>query len=366
MSTDLTLPPDNPPAPRSRGGKSKNNIVAFTQATLRPFTASFDIAGFCNQLGRGYSLNGHHISIFEGIHSSVSVEDAKVARDLLWHKAVQLKQAIEHYESFIDPDPEDEIKPAIAAIMVKGLFNAIAGKKKSEEDQTKQEACILMFDPVIGAIGADTQLWGDIPRHPVIVALAISSMMYKTDGKRFPGFSESGDYEALKFCPAPSELAAACKRTRTTLRQQLGYMQKLMGYLCRVEEALFTMDRHEWASFLTTQSRIDAAIACSDCFCSNPQSEKYREWSDALDNVEGELHYNMLREIINKDGRAPLTEADVQEGEPVPDGITPLPLPPALIERLPHMETCNYFITPQQIVFVEKGKCIETLKRFAD
>ena len=56
-----------------------------------------------------------------------------------------------------------------------------------------------MFDPVIGAIGADTQLWGDIPRHPVIVSLAISSMMYKTDGKRFPGFSESGDYEARSF-----------------------------------------------------------------------------------------------------------------------------------------------------------------------
>jgi hypothetical protein len=252
--------------------------------------------------------------------------------------------------------------------MVKGLFNAIAGKKKSEEDQTKQEACILMFDPVIGAIGADTQLWGDIPRHPVIVALAISSMMYKTDGLLFPGYSGSSDYEALKFCPAPSELAAACKRTRTTLRQQLGYMQKLMGYLCRAEEALFTLDRHEWASFLTSQSRVDAAIACSDCFYSyrDTNIEKYREWSDAFDKIEGEMHYNMMREIINKDGRAPLTAADVQEGEPVPDGITPLPLPPALIERLPHMETCNYFITPQQIVFVEKGKCIETLKRFAD
>ena len=111
-------------------------------------------------------------------------------------------------------------------------------------------------------------------------------------------------------------------------------MQKLMGYLCRAEEALFTMDRHEWASFLTLQSRVDAATACSDCFSSN-HHEKYREWSDAFDKVEGELHYNMMREIINKDGRAPLTAADVQEGEPVPDGITPLPLPPALNRAAP-------------------------------
>ena len=125
------------PAPRPRGGKNKNNIVAFTQATLRPFTASFDIAGFCNQLGRGYCLKGT-IFQFRKISTSRHLEDAKVARDLLWHKAVQLKQAIEHYESFIDPDPEDEIKPAIAAIMVKGLFNAIAGKKKSQEDQTNR------------------------------------------------------------------------------------------------------------------------------------------------------------------------------------------------------------------------------------
>ena len=219
---------------------------------------------------------------------------------------MQITQAIEQFESIIKPDPKDEVDPTLAAAMVKGLFNAIVGKKKSEEDQVKQEACIAMFNPVIGAIGVATGSWREVPRHPVVLSLAINSMIYKTQ----------------IYSPAPLELAQACRREHAQLCKQLGYMQNLIEDLDRAQQILF-------------------------------------------DHV-GDEDLATMREIINKNGCAPLTAADVQVDEPVPDGVIPLSPPPALIERFPLMAAYSYFITPQQIVFVENNKCVETFKRFDD
>lgn len=311
MSDDIILPPNTPPARRC--GKQPN-LVALIQASLRPLDATFRFAGWCEALRRKGTVTGGLYSHYDtdsvarataGVRLS-AIDDAKKVHQILSPVAVQITQAIKQFESIIKPDPKDEIDPTLAAAMVKGLFNAIVGKKKSEEDQVKQEACTAMFNPMIAAIGVATGSWREVPRHPVVLSLAINSMIYKTQ----------------VFSPAPLELAQACRREHAQLCKQLGYMQTLIEDLDRAQEIL-------------------------------------------SDHV-GDENLVVMREIINKNGCAPLTAADVQVGEPVPDGVIPLSPPPALIERFPLMAAYSYFITPRQIVFVENNKCAEIFKRFDD
>jgi hypothetical protein len=76
-----------------------------------------------------------------------------------------------------------------------------------------------------------------------------------------------------------------------------------------------------------------------------------------------------IREII-KDNKAASSPADVQAavGEPVPQGVTPQPMPTDVAQKVPQVKAHRYFLTAQQIVIVDPkdNKVAEVIKLTAD
>jgi Protein of unknown function (DUF1236) len=76
-----------------------------------------------------------------------------------------------------------------------------------------------------------------------------------------------------------------------------------------------------------------------------------------------------IREII-KDEKAAGAPANVQAavGEPVPQGVTPQPMPSVVAQKVPQVKAHRYFLTAQQIVIVDPkdNKVAEVIKLTAD
>ncbi len=76
-----------------------------------------------------------------------------------------------------------------------------------------------------------------------------------------------------------------------------------------------------------------------------------------------------IRELI-KDAKADATSADVQAavGEPVPQGISPKPMPAEIGQKVPQVKAHRFFLTAQQIVIVDPkdNKVAEMIKLEAD
>ena len=76
-----------------------------------------------------------------------------------------------------------------------------------------------------------------------------------------------------------------------------------------------------------------------------------------------------IRELI-KDAKADATSADVQAavGEPIPQGISPKPMPAAVGQKVPQVKAHRFFLTAQQIVIVDPkdNKVAEVIKLEAD
>lgn len=76
-----------------------------------------------------------------------------------------------------------------------------------------------------------------------------------------------------------------------------------------------------------------------------------------------------IRELI-KDAKADATSANVQAavGEPIPQGISPKPMPVAVGQKVPQVKAHRFFLTAQQIVIVDPkdNKVAEVIKLEAD
>lgn len=269
MSNELMLPP---------GGKK----VPAIEAPLHFYAGVLDTGGWIDK-ARGCAINGHRLPLMDWTSRSLAnataenrsagIKDAKIVRQLLLPIAAQIDDAIQAYTGIIDPVEEDFVSPAQATMMIRALFEAIAGERRTEEDyQTKLDACLMMFDPVIGSIGAATQLWGEVPRHPLILALGMVRMLLQTQ----------------TFVPAPLELAQACRRARGRLREQLRHMQDFLDRLCRAEEVFFDLERAAWIGSITSMRALDAARAAGARFYGS--NEKWQAWSRALDEIEQNIN----------------------------------------------------------------------------
>ena len=347
-STNLALP---------SGGRSKS--IAVIQAPLRPHAQVFNTANLCEKLAKGSLVKADAYSEAERLPNLVAgyeitasslenmaeasrnemISKAKTIRRLLSPLAVRMDEALPEFDKFINPGPENYIDPAQASVMVHGLVGAIAGKKRSDEDQAKLDAMLLMFDPTINAIGSATEIWKDIPQHPVVVSLAILGMMFNTQ----------------TFCPAPAELAEASLKARGRLRYQHRHMEDLMQRLCGSEDILFAYDREAWASLYTTKENVNAGETVLSHLCFY---KKYSEMCEAFDEIKNEMIHATIRKAIGSNGKADVVKIDVQEEDAVPPGVTLQPIPIELVKKLPDcssdLEHCRYFLTPQNIVMAVK------------
>jgi hypothetical protein len=361
MSDDLptVIPPAGLPAPRSRGS------IALT-AALKPLTYNFEVAGFCEKvLMNGATVNGLRLppegltarmlagndqlaAENKSLEASVtpsrtrSIVASKTVHQMLLRYAPAIEEALERLGEITDPDEEALIKPKLAAQLVHTLFNAVVGKKRTDEDEEKLQACLLLFDPTVNDIGPATGLWREVPRHPVVVALAVLDLINKQ-----------------VFSPAASELASACRRAHNRLSRQYQYMETIIKRLQCAEEILFDYARDEWAAIYAMKENRAALWPIGYPV----EGKAYKEWIKALYDLDRAETLAAFREIVGNAGE--VTKCNAREGKPVPRGVTPQSLPSELIERLPHLEgsSLKYFLTAQQIVLVERNKVIEVITR---
>ena len=81
-------------------------------------------------------------------------------------------------------------------------------------------------------------------------------------------------------------------------------------------------------------------------------------------NLTLEQRYT-IKEII-KDVKADGGPANVQAavGEPIPQGVSPQPMPTAVAQKVPQVKAHRYFLTEEQVVIVDPkdNKVVEVIK----
>ena len=72
-----------------------------------------------------------------------------------------------------------------------------------------------------------------------------------------------------------------------------------------------------------------------------------------------------IKEIV-KDVKTDATPASVQAtvGEPIPQGVSPQPMPSAVAQKVPQVKAHRYFLTAEQVVIVDPkdNKVVEVIK----
>jgi hypothetical protein len=370
MSTDLTkFDASLPVIPRGRGVAAKS--VAVVKALVAPYADAFEDGKLCEKIrysgnlvfddGNGGTRRFQRLdntsSFLTGMHPESRADNiarAKLAREILSPSYVlSIGKSIELLDGVVEPDRKDVITPDQAAVMVQALFRSIAGDKKTREDQGRLSACVAMFDPVVSIIGGATDLWDEVPRHPVIVALGIMHLLY----------------EEQVFSPAPKELADAIRKAGRRLENRLYNMRWVCDQRARAEEIVFDHAREDWAAIHTTSKSLEAAVMARhhrDPDRGNWTNEN--EWWEAIEERRSEINRDFVREAIAKNGHADTTSADVKEGKPVPSGVTPHPVPDELVQYFWAEEIgassfadTRYFLTPQHIALVGKDNKVSEL-----
>jgi hypothetical protein len=289
MSTDLTTFDASPPAlSRGRGVAAKS--VAVVKALIAPYADAFEDGKLCEKIRYSGNLvfdDGHggtrHFPRIENTSHSLAgmalasrvdnIARAKLAREILSPSYVlSIGKSIELLDSIVEPDRKDVITADQAAVMVQALFSAIGGNKKTREDQGRLSACVAMFDPVVSIVGEATELWEEVPRHPVIVALGIMHLLY----------------EEQVFSPAPKELADAIRKAGDRLENRLRNMRWVCDQLARAEEIIFDHVRDEWVH--ATCESLDAAVIAHSHSDRGRRWDNWSEWWDALEQRRGELN----------------------------------------------------------------------------
>ena len=81
-------------------------------------------------------------------------------------------------------------------------------------------------------------------------------------------------------------------------------------------------------------------------------------------NLTLEQRYT-IKEIV-KDAKTDATPANVQAavGEPIPQGVSPQPMPTAVAQKVPQVKAHRYFLTAEQVVIVDPkdNKVVEIIK----
>jgi hypothetical protein len=74
-----------------------------------------------------------------------------------------------------------------------------------------------------------------------------------------------------------------------------------------------------------------------------------------------------IREFA-KDMKADAPDAKAEVGEPIPQGITPRPMPSEVGQKVPQVKSHRFFLTAQQIVIVDPkdNKVADVIKLTAD
>jgi hypothetical protein len=119
------------------------------------------------------------------------------------------------------------INRAIAVQMLTVLFGSV-GKAKGTEGETLLDACLQMFAPGADAVGETTGLWRPVSRHPLILALAVRTLINNAV------FTSS------------KELRDAMQEAHSSIRSLFDDTDRWLKLLKTSDRLVFEFDRDAW------------------------------------------------------------------------------------------------------------------------
>jgi|RhiMethySRZTD1v2_1073278.scaffolds.fasta_scaffold295963_2 hypothetical protein len=182
----------------------------------------------------------------------VRIEEAKLYRTAMLPRAIEVRQAWNMLDAIRSGGQSIDTPTVMKMLSV--LLKTLAKKKDAAVDPMVLMSYASLFDEDIDSLGSSLNLWEEVPRHPVVVALAIQYLFHKQI-----------------FSPVPAELCNACRRVGEMLRQR---RRQAAGWLVRLSEEdayLFTHARDEWDAYYQDAESRQLAVAF--------QNVK-RTWSD--------------------------------------------------------------------------------------
>jgi hypothetical protein len=184
--------------------------------------------------------------------------------------------------------PRSPITPAEAGAMLRYLF-AAKGKKRGDEARAKLASCIEIFSDRSNALGEATGLWKSVPRHRLVLALAIKQLMAKAL------------YEPEE-CELREALATVKQRLSTLGRWASEWRQRLK---C-VDQTVFRFDRPAWdAAYAAVDSNVVLAMGAWEDDDDEPRNEALEALWERKQAAEA------LAEQTNKPARAETNQATI-------------------------------------------------------
>jgi hypothetical protein len=129
-----------------------------------------------------------------------------------------------------------------AQTALKMIAPALRVMTKKKDDPVVLMSFAMLFDPVIDAVGVGLSLWKEVPKHPVVLALAIQRLFHKQ-----------------VFQPAPSELIDECHLVAGWLKHYHSKTWDWLQQLSNADACLFEHAREEWNNAYTTPEQLAAA-----------------------------------------------------------------------------------------------------------
>jgi hypothetical protein len=142
-----------------------------------------------------------------------------------------------------------EITQAQATALLCYLFAAKAGgKRTSEQSAAKLAACVGIFSPSNNALSAALGLWKPVSRHPLVLALAINTLMAERT-----------------FEPSEPELREVMSKAEKVLSTKFMYLGELLKKVTQADKILFEFDRVAWdAAYASVGADVITAMMWDD------------------------------------------------------------------------------------------------------
>jgi hypothetical protein len=153
------------------------------------------------------------------------------------------------------------------AIEMLGVLYGALSKRKKDEDATAMMACAELFNPIDSILGESTGLWESVPKHPLILALAVKARIAKS-----PFVS-------------PSELRTEMITVWNKLGLLFNGLDRSLEWLRKADRHLFDHDRAAW-EVAYTRVGSDVPLHMPPPGCWEDEDEPYRHALEKLWKVK--------------------------------------------------------------------------------
>jgi hypothetical protein len=240
MVTDLIITPQNGSVPAIKASTIVAKQRALVTEWLEHAAEPLQTAVACKQqlLEPGFET---YLGAPRGLEDARFLDRAVNVLNKLLPKIVKADEASNALQEIVYPGRET-ITRAMAADMLSVLFGALSKRKADEGDENATMLlmeCADMFNPTMDIVGSATGLWKELPKHPVILALAIKRLI-----------------AVQKFSPDPRELREAIKLAGEKVASLADYVN---GWLALVDEAdaiVFKFAHERWSACYGEKANI--------------------------------------------------------------------------------------------------------------